>query len=115
MHTYTSVHTVDHSKTIRPSILNSINFLNLLAIHPVDHSRVILRLPDESGSDYINASYIHVRIIRSHYILIQTTQYVIVIVESCHYSKHIKFAFYLIYCRGMKWPTITLLLKVGIV
>ena len=26
----------------------------------VDHSRVILKVPDESGCDYINASYINV-------------------------------------------------------
>ena len=27
---------------------------------PVDHSRVILKVPDENGSNYINASYIEV-------------------------------------------------------
>ena len=28
----------------------------------VDHSRVILKVPDETGCDYINASYINVSI-----------------------------------------------------
>ena len=29
--------------------------------HIVDHSRVVLSVPDGWGSDYINASYINVR------------------------------------------------------
>ena len=29
--------------------------------HIVDHSRVVLSIPDGWGSDYINASYINVR------------------------------------------------------
>ena len=33
---------------------------------PVDHSRVILKVPDENGSDYINASYIEVGTDLSH-------------------------------------------------
>ena len=32
----------------------------ILCICAVDHSRVVLSVPDESGSDYINASYIDV-------------------------------------------------------
>ena len=31
--------------------------------HTVDHSRVVLSVPDENGSDYINASYIDVSVI----------------------------------------------------
>ena len=34
--------------------------VSLLHFHSVDHSRVILSIPDERGSDYINASYINV-------------------------------------------------------
>ena len=30
-------------------------------VHVVDHSRVVLTVPDGWGSDYINASYINVR------------------------------------------------------
>ena len=29
--------------------------------HIVDHSRIVLSIPDRWGSDYINASYINVR------------------------------------------------------
>ena len=32
-----------------------------LYVHTVDHSRVVLSIPDGWGSDYINASYINVR------------------------------------------------------
>ena len=32
-----------------------------LYAHTVDHSRVVLSIPDGWGSDYINASYINVR------------------------------------------------------
>ena len=32
-----------------------------LYTHVVDHSRVVLTVPDGWGSDYINASYINVR------------------------------------------------------
>ena len=35
-------------------------FCSLYA-HAVDHSRVVLSIPDRQGSDYINASYINVR------------------------------------------------------
>ena len=35
--------------------------VSLFHFHSVDHSRVILSVPDERGSDYINASYINVR------------------------------------------------------
>ena len=33
-----------------------------LVFHAVDHSRVVLSVPDENGSDYINASYIDVSV-----------------------------------------------------
>ena len=32
-----------------------------LYAHAVDHSPVVLSIPDRQGSDYINASYINVR------------------------------------------------------
>ena len=35
-------------------------YISRLTFLPVDHSRVILKVPDENGSDYINASYIEV-------------------------------------------------------
>ena len=35
-------------------------YISRLTFLPVDHSRVILKVPDKNGSDYINASYIEV-------------------------------------------------------
>ena len=35
-------------------------YLLLTFLFSGDHSRVILKVPDENGSDYINASYIEV-------------------------------------------------------
>ena len=42
---------------------NSDNELNafIMTLHSDDHSRVVLSVPDEDGSDYINASFIDVR------------------------------------------------------
>ena len=41
---------------------NSDNELNvfIMTLHSDDHSRVVLSVPDEDGSDYINASFIDV-------------------------------------------------------
>ena len=44
----------------RQSDFTTIDILLALTFLPVDHSRVILKVPDENGSDYINASYIEV-------------------------------------------------------
>ena len=34
--------------------------MHVRIINIVDHARVVLSVPDENGSDYINASYIEV-------------------------------------------------------
>ena len=40
----------------------------ICVFHSVDHSRVVLSVPVENGSDYINASYIDVSIMTYTYI-----------------------------------------------
>ena len=34
-----------------------------MTLHSDDHSRVVLSVPDEDGSDYINASFIDVSVL----------------------------------------------------
>ena len=63
------------------------HFVALYA-HIVDHSRVVLSVPDGWGSDYINASYINVRptvdseqtVCHVHYV---TCTYVSVFIHFC--------------------------------
>ena len=56
--TSTQTHVSLNSSTIQ--VISCIVHQVYDSIAPVDHSRVILQMPDESGSDYINASYIEV-------------------------------------------------------
>ena len=40
-----------------------INKAIIMTLHLDDHSRVVLSVPDEDGSDYINASFIDVSVL----------------------------------------------------
>ena len=62
---YCTVHvhvlqSVGHQEVSKGDYFHVYMIFHVRCLYVVDHSRVILKVPDETGCDYINASYINV-------------------------------------------------------